>query len=1123
MSINDLKKFRQGGQAQVSSPKAPSKSSSNISQFKSSIRQPQQKSSNILDFKKNTRKEPEKKGFWNTITTNLTKPVSAASNLLEDTGKTIGYGIGRALGSKKTKQDLGIDFFGHQKEVWSGQKLRTYSDITKDIAKDMPKVQGTLLKTVGYGGDFLLDPLNKIKLLGLTAKGVAASKTGKVALSVAEQAKNGQRALLQIGNKNILPKLGNKVLSGSTKLNDFIRGNKYGEKVVTAASKLNGKIRPAGVSRQEFSTIQNALGKARNTVGYRTDKAIELGTEFQKTLKGRKATQFERSQLLHAIEKGEERLAPTSFQDLWKKGVDFKTANSDEWSKLGGSLIEGHGLSHIATKEVSEGMRKSALKKSGNKLYTTMTPQDNHRQWVKVVEDASLDDGKKFFTGQTVKSADRKNFGKIESITGNTAKVRFTNKAEKTSALVDMELEKLTPQGGFRTAPTKGAPKMTESEVEIANAKNYQQRMIDDEAKRLRGQEEQLGVGLRHNGSSGIGTGGDMNMVRFSEHGQKYREFFKKNGRKPSLDFWKQVAKEDLEKGNSPLSEEFKAINEYMGSVSPMVQAEKQDALKAMFAGGKEKVVNLKDEGVRYFKSKGFVDKNRNPVLVKQATAQEINNELARQGKKDLFVEEPATVIAKMGISTGRKQAGVQFLNEVKKLGKLSPEAEGLMNSHYEKMTNIEAINKAIEGFDKVQNIWKAQALVAPAYHIRNMAGNLWNNYLAGVSPTDYGYAAKVQKQMKSGKFTGKIGQLVDEMEKHGVIGNGQYGGDITQAIDDQIGMGTLNPFSQRFIGYKANKAVGSVVEDNARMAHYLTKRRSGFNAEEAAKSVKQYLFDYGDLTWAEKNVMKRIMPFYTWTSKNIPMQVEAAFNNPGKFSKIAVAKKDREAGVEQPNEKYLSDYIKNNAPVRIRTDKDGSTQYLLLGSWLPATSALNILSQPADTLVAMLSPAFKMPIETMLNKSSFFKNSLGEYSDIETTPGQKKNYLGLDIDPRLKNIVSSIRILNELDKLNPGEIFGSKDKGSIWNKLNVPIASKKRGSRYSPDSSQTSRNINLLFGKSTTYDPKNSKFFYDRDTQKRASDYKQAIKEAQKNKQPEMAKKASQDLKDFLKERNGR
>jgi hypothetical protein len=119
MSIQSLRKFRSGNL----------NSSSRIAQFKQQTRKevPQPKKPGVL------------KNAWNFVTSNLIKPVSAVSNLLEDTGKTIGYGVAKLAGYKgnwnQAKQKVGIDFLGHQKDVWTGKNTRTYSDIMNEMAE----------------------------------------------------------------------------------------------------------------------------------------------------------------------------------------------------------------------------------------------------------------------------------------------------------------------------------------------------------------------------------------------------------------------------------------------------------------------------------------------------------------------------------------------------------------------------------------------------------------------------------------------------------------------------------------------------------------------------------------------------------------------------------------------------------------------------------------------------------------------------------------------------------------------------------------------------------------------------------------------------------------------------
>lgn len=883
------------------------------------IKPVQTKTMSRADF--NALKAPKQaKSAFNWTTNQLGKPVSMASNALEDTGKLIGSGIASAVGGKSLAENLnksGFHPLQHQIDVLNGKNQRTYFTFMNEYAsKEQDPLLSMGMKAIGYAGDFMLDPLNKLHIVGLTEKGLKAEKAGKLALSMAEQAKNGERALLQVGKLNVLPSVGNRVLAASTGLNDAIRGTEAGRKLADVGAAVSSKIRPGAVSREDFKILTDAKTAARNATQYATDKAINFASDLAKELKKRKATTEERSALLHAVEKGDSTLAPAHLQDIFQKGVDFKAANEETWKKLGGSVLDQYGMAHVATKEVAEAARKDAFKGQGGfKLTSTNTPQDIHRQWAKV---------------------------------------------------------------------------------------------------------------------DGV-------------------------------------------------------------------------------------VTNLKDAGIKF--KDGIYQKGRKIVDVTQATAHEINQAMAEQGKKAIFQEDLPVVAARMGLSTGKKQAATDFLKATK--GLKGEEAKALANEVHNKMVNPESLRKAIQMFDQVQNTWKAQALVAPSYHIRNMAGNLWNNFLADVHTPAYAVAGNLQAKIKSGALSKAERKLVTDMEKHGVIGTGQYGGDIERAIDKTIKGVSANPLSQDFALYRGNRAIGSAVEDNAKIAHYISKIADGYSPKQAAESVKKFLFDYGDLTDVEKGVLKRVMPFYTWTSKNIPLQIQQFVENPGKFSKIATAKKDVESGVPVPNEKYMSDYIQSNAPIRTKVDENGNTMYFLAGAWLPAAQAITFLSDPVSNTLGMVTPALKLPYENLSNNGTFFKNTLGQYEQIQKYPGQKTSYLGLDLNPMTVNNLRSIRTLNELNNLNPGGIFGTKNSPSIFHGL-IPNASNVRGGQNTPETSQADRIANSFIGKLQGYNPDQSKQYYDRDTQTKITEYNTAINRAISNNQTDLAGNLIKEMEQFVQERNG-
>lgn len=484
--------------------------------------------------------------------------------------------------------------------------------------------------------------------------------------------------------------------------------------------------------------------------------------------------------------------------------------------------------------------------------------------------------------------------------------------------------------------------------------------------------------------------------------------------------------------------------------------------------------------------------------------------ELEKKGI-EIFEKNPAIQYAKKGQTYAKAITSAEFANEVKKFAikdgvdvtnsllkgmKFAPEQAKVIDNFYQGV-KPEELNAIFKTFDKVQNWWKAQALVSPSYHTRNSAGNLWNNYLAGVNPAMYGKAGMIQ----SGKM--KAPELVEEMKKLGVINEGWYAKDIGEEVVNRVkGTGNwktkINPLSQENAAFKLNKKAGSAVENNARMAHYLSKREAGMTAEEAAQSVKKYLFDYGDLTSFEKNVMKRVFPFYTWTRKNLPVQLEALFTQPNKMVLPHKVIRDLEAGTEAPNEKYMGHYIKNNIPVRVRINDDGNSEYLLMGNWLPYASAIDLLSNPLESIVGMTTPFVKTPYEIASNMSTFFKDTLGEPSKIERRYKQQGEFLGMSMRKKNIQLLRNIRILNDMNK-----IIDKQDPTAVKNSWNVKL-------------------LNVLFGKSATYDVGKSKFFYDMDTDDRVNEYKGAIKDAQRRGFGDKANELRNELQEFKQMRYG-
>lgn len=577
-----------------------------------------------------------------------------------------------------------------------------------------------------------------------------------------------------------------------------------------------------------------------------------------------------------------------------------------------------------------------------------------------------------------------------------------------------------------------------------------------------------------------------------------------------------------------------------------------------------------------------------------EGTVQEINKMFGTE----FFEQRPAIAYAQRALASAKATTSKEFFDSVKQFAvkegdelfegavettvkelegmKFAPDIARQIDA-YQKAIKPEELRTAFRLFDQAQNVWKAQALVAPSYHIRNFVGNMWNNYIAGIkNPLSYARAMKMQmgKPLDFVDGTGRKWNqltLLRAAKQTGVIDEGWYAADIATGLADELGGNSWNPLRQNFGLYRANRKAGSALENNARLAHFIEKLDGGMSIDNAALSVKKYLFDYNDLTDTEKIIFKRLAPFYTWTRKNIPIQLEELFDKPllsgvaavggaiegardegsisgviegsiagaagvgsRKFAAVAKAQQAREMRVDKPNEKYLSEYIKNNVGIRVGTDADGNTLYFLMGNWLPAAQAIDFLSQPTDNFIMMVSPFIKTPIELWANKSSFFKNTLGEPESIERYPQENTSWLGFTMRKRTATILRNIRLLNEIDKWNPGAIFGDKDNPSLVNKmapdfgvklpgLGTITTSEQRGGRYSPDSTNFGRTLQALFGKTTPYDPNLSRKYYLWDTDTKLRELERAIKDANRDGQTEYAKRLREEWKEVRKERLGR
>lgn len=358
--------------------------------------------------------------------------------------------------------------------------------------------------------------------------------------------------------------------------------------------------------------------------------------------------------------------------------------------------------------------------------------------------------------------------------------------------------------------------------------------------------------------------------------------------------------------------------------------------------------------------------------------------------------------------------------------------------------------NKGIELFDKVQRMWKTGVTIySPSHHIRNLNGDVYLAALDGVvSPKPYAIATKVLhafptryedlesvfkimdpnlKEMAIKARPGNVvlttrrgekmtaEQLYQAAESQGLFTRGVDIEDLMQNTAPTGGVfeNKFKPFGGRVHG--AATRVSELRDHWVRLAHFsdvLSKSKQPLSVaiEQAGRRVKKFHPDGTDLTGFEQNVLRRVIPFYSWMRKATPLVIEGAIMRPHitlAFPK-AMANIQAATGIESegpgdpfPMDQMFPDWIKEKGigPIlmpgsglgRDETWRGQAPGYTIVNPTNPFTDQVSQIGNPTQTLLSGLTPAARIPLELLTGNTS-----LG--IPLENVEGKVPGYLAQQI-----------------------------------------------------------------------------------------------------------------------------
>lgn len=343
---------------------------------------------------------------------------------------------------------------------------------------------------------------------------------------------------------------------------------------------------------------------------------------------------------------------------------------------------------------------------------------------------------------------------------------------------------------------------------------------------------------------------------------------------------------------------------------------------------------------------------------------------------------------------------------------KLYPAAEGLpiKRELYDMIRSFEnAINQDLDlkWFDSWTRLFKTYATATPGFHVRNYMGATFMNFSDGVS-------AKSVRESNGlwAKYAADRHGFLTDLESVYGYSSGDAA-KIRDAFRAVFVSGAGGSFSAGEIGSGLSK-VGKGLQDNAftrgsrrfgedqvegpvRLAAALDSTFKGQSFEQAAARVTKLHFNYSDVSKFDQK-MKKLVPFWMFMSRNLPLQVEQMWRRPKAYSIYNSFMNNFDMSEDDElMPKYLRDA---GAIVGARGFFGDDSKDTLFAPDLQHNNLMQDLmafSNPVDGMLSAGNPLITKPIEIGTNHSGFrggelfYDQEADKYGNYSEKSAQKK------------------------------------------------------------------------------------------------------------------------------------
>lgn len=288
-------------------------------------------------------------------------------------------------------------------------------------------------------------------------------------------------------------------------------------------------------------------------------------------------------------------------------------------------------------------------------------------------------------------------------------------------------------------------------------------------------------------------------------------------------------------------------------------------------------------------------------------------------------------------------------------------------------------VNPLIKFIDGVNNTFKKFSTLTPGFQMRNIVGNSTNMVLSGMPAKDlpvyYTRAASLWNKSDELMDVFRKGTLTATQKKEFDILKDFYKAGFAEAYVKGQGLEAIKEGGKGLIG-KASKVSANLNEGMDRLNRLTLLMYAKDNPQYVSKlgrknavdAVRTVLFDPDNMSDLERNVFKKLIPFYTFTKQNLMFQASNVAKNTPKYKRLFRA---LNKAYDSVGDDKIASYQKNNMQIPLPFTGSNGEQ-LFLKTNLPVSDLGEFMSNPVQRTLSSTAPLIKTPIEMVTGKSLF-------------------------------------------------------------------------------------------------------------------------------------------------------